>query len=125
MADFPMDITYEIKLDPRWREVGDMIQAAVQIAAFNVETRAKKHLTDKDAVDTGTLRGSITAVPVGLTLAGESLDWRIGTHIEYGPFVEFGTYKMAERSYLIPALDTEHKHLRNAVNQIFSELERG
>ena len=125
MADFPMDITYEIKLDPRWREVGDKIQAAVQIAAFNVETRAKKHLTDKDAVDTGTLRGSITAGPVGLTLAGESLDWRIGTHIEYGPFVEFGTYKMAERSYLIPALDTEHKHLRNAVKQIFSELERG
>ena len=90
-----------------------------------MEKRAKKNLTDKDAVDTGTLRGSIAAVPVGMTLGGELVDWRIGTHIEYAPFVEFGTSRMAERSYLIPALDTEHKHLRNAVKQIFSELERG
>jgi len=125
MADFPMDVTYEIKLDPRWREVGGKIQAAVQLAAFNVEKRAKKHLTDKGAVDTGTLRGSIAAVPVGMTLGGESLDWRIGTHIEYAPFVEFGTYKMEARTFLVPALDTEHKHLRNAVNQILSELVRG
>ena len=125
MADIPMDVTYEIKLDPRWREVGGKIEAVVQLAAFNVEKRAKKNLTDKAAVDTGTLRGSIAAVPVGMTLGGELVDWRIGTHIEYAPFVEFGTSRMAERSYLIPALDTEHKHLRNAVKQIFSELERG
>ena len=125
MADIPMDVTYEIKLDPRWREVGGKIEAVVQLAAFNVEKRAKKNLTYKDAVDTGTLRGSIAAVPVGMTLGGELVDWRIGTHIEYAPFVEFGTSRMAERSYLIPALDTEHKHLRNAVKQIFSELERG
>jgi len=70
MPGIPMDITYEIKLDPRWREVGGKIQAAVQLAAFNVEKRAKKHLTDKGAVDTGTLRGSIAAVPVGMTLGG-------------------------------------------------------
>lgn len=125
MANGPMDITYEIKLDPRWREVGGKVEAAIQIAAFNVEKRAKKHLTDKDAVDTGTLRGSITATPVGMTMGGELVDWRIGTHIEYAPFVEFGTYKMEARTYLVPALDTEHKHLRNAVKQIFSELERG
>lgn len=125
MADFPMDVTYEIKLDPRWREVGGKIEAVVQLAAFNVEKRAKKHLTDKGAVDTGNLRGSITAVPVGMAAGGELVDWRIGTHVEYAPFIEFGTRYMAERSYLIPALDAEHKHLRKAVHQIFSELERG
>ena len=60
-----------------------------------------------------------------MAAGGELVDWRIGTHVEYAPFIEFGTRYMAERSYLIPALDAEHKHLRKAVHQIFSELERG
>ena len=48
-------------------------------------------------VDTGNLRASITSEASGNECA-------VGTNVEYAPYQEFGTYKMAAQPFLVPAL---------------------
>ena len=47
---------------------------------------------------TGNLRGSIT-----YSISGN--EGRVGTNVEYAPYVEMGTSKMAAQPYLRPAAD--------------------
>lgn len=49
-------------------------------------------------VDTGFLKGSIESVSLA---TGKSAEVRVGAY--YGPYVEFGTYKMAAQPFLYPA----------------------
>ena len=74
----------------------------IRSATLATEQQAKQ----LSAVDTGALRRSITHRVSGLY--GE-----VGTSIEYGPYVEYGTYRMAAQPYLRPALDSVAKQLRN------------
>jgi hypothetical protein len=60
----------------------------VDIAALNIETRAKQNLTDEGAVDTGALRTSISS-EVTTDSAG-IYAVTVGTN-QTGPFIEFGT----------------------------------
>lgn len=53
-------------------------------------------------VDTGRLRASITH---RLGRDSEGLFVDVGTDVEYAPYVELGTSRMAARPYLRPALD--------------------
>lgn len=62
---------------------------------------ATKIITQKGAVDTGRLRQSIT-YQVGDDYV------EIGTDVEYGKYVELGTYKMKKRPFIVPAI-TRHK----------------
>ncbi len=95
---------------------------------MTAEKHAKKGLTEQGAVDTGTLRNSITYAIAGYqphveiysgNKGGKSGSYGgtmegkkdsavyIGTNVEYAPYVELGTSKMAARPYLKPAA-TEH-----------------
>lgn len=51
------------------------------------------------AVDTGRLRQSI-----GVQKVGEG-HYRVGTNVEYAPYLEFGTRRMAARPFMRPALE--------------------
>lgn len=70
----------------------------LQRRALQVE-RAAKQLCP---VDTGRLRSSITN-EIGQD--GEGLVAVIGTNVEYAPYVELGTSKMAAQPFLLPALE--------------------
>lgn len=72
--------------------VGD----AVRKAAMEVERDAEINCP----VDTGTLRGSISAEEK------DPLHFEVGTNVEYAAHVEFGTSKMAAQPYLEPAAET-------------------
>ena len=63
-------------------------------------------------VDTGNLRNSISYIVEGDTVY-------IGTNTEYAPYVELGTYKMAARPYLEPAISG---HIGTYESIIKSEL---
>ncbi len=63
-------------------------------------------------VDTGRLRASIVH-----GLYGSDDAW-VGTNVEYGGYVEYGTYKMAKQPYLRPAVDTN----RAAIQQVISDI---
>ena len=51
------------------------------------------------ASDTGRLASSVRMVPVGPTA------YEVGTNVEYGPMLEFGTVKMAARPWLLPSFE--------------------
>lgn len=69
------------------------LEMLVQKAALKVEAEAKKLCP----VDTGRLRASITTQRLG------PLTYGVGTGVEYAPYVEFGTRKMAAQPFLRPA----------------------
>lgn len=70
----------------------------LQRRALQVDRAAKQGCP----VDTGRLRSSITN-EIGQD--GEGLLAVIGTDVEYAPYVELGTSKMAAQPFLLPALE--------------------
>ena len=66
-------------------------------------------------VKTGNLRGSIS-------FKVESEDEaRVGTNVEYAPYVEYGTVKMAAQPYLRPALDKNRAAIQKMVADAISK----
>jgi len=76
-------------------ELRRQASAAIRKAAFDIEAHAKAVVP----VDTGNLKNSIQ------TTMEDDLTAVVGTHVEYAPYVEFGTYKMSPRPYLGPAAE--------------------
>lgn len=103
------------------------IEKALQMIGLQMEGRAKETITEKEAVDTGRLRGSITyatqkehstgSPPAkGSDYSAGSVDKNkvaVGTNVEYAPYIEFGTYKMASRPYLRPTLEGHMEEYKN------------
>ena len=108
----------------------EAIERALEAIGITAEGHAKLALTGSDAVDTGRLRNSITHSTKG-DPASLSYSWKnstkgrgtkagsdvtktkggeeegkvyVGTNVEYAPYIEFGTSKMAARPYLKPAI---------------------
>lgn len=94
----------EVKLTDNSQEVIKLFEkatdAALEKIGLSAEGYAKREITKQKAVDTGRLRNSISHDTDGK-------DVYIGSNVEYAPYVEMGTKKMAARPYLKPAV-TEH-----------------
>ncbi len=71
------------------------IGKVVASAALSVESGAKRRCP----VDTGRLRASIH------TEIEDEFKATVGTDVEYGPYVEFGTVRMAAQPFLFPAVE--------------------
>lgn len=116
-----------------WTGVAEMRQAFERLAeatrseilsstaiagALPIENRAKELCP----VRTGTLRRSIE------TRFGESSATKatalVGSAIDYAPYVEFGTSRMAARAFLRPAFDEMREDAKKEMSQTFSELVR-
>ena len=120
MADKFLEIGMDIKVDmSKWSAIvdkyPDKVKEVVQIAARNIERGSKQSMTDQDAVDTGATRNSIFVDP-----GRPSFEQRIGPTTEYAPFIEFGTYKMPARSFMVSTLEKEKKPFLNALVHILS-----
>ena len=83
------------------KSMEDAISKALEASALVVEGAAK----NLAPVDTGNLRNSITHEV-------EKKEARVGTKVEYAPFVELGTVKMAAQPYLNPALEMNKGNIR-------------
>ena len=120
MSEFTMDFEVKVQLDPRWRQVEDLYVKAVEIAARNVEIKAKNKVPYK----TGATKNSIMARPaeaIGMGF-GKTTAWRVGPTTSYAPFLEYGTVYMDARPYLIPAMESESPRLKEAIKQINDRL---
>lgn len=84
-------------------ELERRIPVILEALGIQAEGNAVDEITRMKAVDTGRLRGSISH-------AVDDHDVYIGTNVEYAPYVELGTYKMAPRPFL-----------KNAVTNYVSE----
>lgn len=67
-------------------------------------------------VDTGNLRNSISHAP-----GGEN-EMYIGTNVEYAPYVELGTRRMAAKPYLRPAAEGHAEQYKQVIE---AELHKG
>lgn len=77
---------------------------------------AEEIVTDAKAgapVRTGTLRRSYHRQPV------DALTQRVGTDLEYAPYVEFGTSKMAARPHFLPAIERGRRTMAKRAAELF------
>lgn len=86
------------------------LAVVVTTTALEVEAAAKGRVP----VKTGNLRRSIHMEPVDRTHA------LVGTDVEYAPYVEYGTRKMAARPYLTPAVELSRARFVAAVRAVIS-----
>lgn len=88
---------YGVKLTSHANEVKAELRSKIPVIlealGLAAEGNAVDEITKMKAVDTGRLRGSISH-----THDDEAA--YIGTNVEYAPYVELGTYKMAARPFL-------------------------
>lgn len=90
MATFTSNgITIEFKEDNKG-EVLEALKNAVQRGLMACGEKAVGYAQKDCPVDTGNLRGSIT-------YAVDGEECYIGTNVEYGKYIEFGTGKYAEK----------------------------
>lgn len=87
--------------DKAIESIEDAISLALEASALVVEGSAQ----NLAPVDTGNLRNSITHEV-------EGKEARVGTNVEYAPFVELGTVKMAAQPYLNPALEQNKGNIK-------------
>lgn len=99
--------------DKAIKSVEEAISKALEASALVVEGAAK-NLTP---VDTGNLRNSITHEM-------EKAEARVGTNVEYAPFVELGTVKMAAQPYLNPALEANKGNIKKIFADALKEAVR-
>lgn len=89
-------------------QLDSLLKLAMEEASIIVESKASVLAP----VDTGLLRKSINhriierkGYPVG----------QVGTAVEYAPFQEFGTSKMAAQPFLLPGLNSSKASVREVI----------
>lgn len=70
------------------------------------------------APDTGNLRASIHYTIEGKS---EKTIGRVGTDVEYGKYLEFGTSRMAPRPWLKPALDKNKNFIQSTIKKVLEK----
>lgn len=145
-------ISVEVKnIDRLYRKIQSMdsrassgVEKALMKGAVKVAGDAKKNLTSNGSVDSGLLRASIHATRAK-TSSGE-VAARVGTSVEYAPYVEFGTgargastnkntevsvsYKsgwlgQVAKPFLWPALRANRETIRQFIAQEISKISKG
>lgn len=123
------------------------LERALTIIGLQAEGYAKTYLKNKDAVDTGLLRNSvafavsgspadISAYKADKPKKGKSkakpytgtapkakdgnITVYIGTNVEYGRYIEFGTVKMKARPYIKPSVTEHSEEYKNIVKNELS-----
>jgi HK97 gp10 family phage protein len=95
-------------------EFGSELERAIARGLEKVGLVAEGYAKRLCPVDTGRLRNSITH-----TVGGDEMAAYIGTDVEYGPHVEFGTSRSKARPFLRPAA---HDHATQYRGILESEL---
>lgn len=91
-----MEVKFTSRVSDVIREKNAAIERGLEAIGLQAEGYAKTELTRQEAVDTGRLRNSVTHYVKDNTAY-------IGTNVEYGMYIEFGTSKMKPRPFLRPA----------------------
>ncbi len=102
-------------MDELKEDMRDKIEKALTKGAMVGEGHAKRYCP----VDTGTLRRSITTQTHKKNMRNVVV--RCGTNIEYAPYQEFGTVRMAAQPFMRPAF---FNHKRQIIRAISQELKR-
>lgn len=108
----------EIDLTNNSAIVGKEFEAACERALTRIGLQGESFAKRKCPVDTGTLRNSITN-----TVETDEKAAYIGTNVEYAPYVEFGTKKMAAQPFLEPAATGHSNVYKRIIESEFTTAE--
>ncbi|MEI6796615.1 MAG: HK97-gp10 family putative phage morphogenesis protein [Methanomassiliicoccales archaeon] len=86
------------KLQHLGEEVRTKAKEEIMTSALEIESRAKELCP----VDTGRLRSSIRT---DSSTEGEELGATVFTDVDYAPYIELGTSRMAAQPFLVPAVE--------------------
>lgn len=92
------------------KELADRIPVILEALGLEAEGNAVSEITSLGAVDTGRLRDSITH-------SIDDTSAYIGTNVEYAPYVELGTYRMAARPFLRHAITNYEDDYKRIVEE--------
>jgi HK97 gp10 family phage protein len=106
------------KLDEAAASVRKAASKEVMTFLLNTESGAKRRCAVR-RVKGGRLRSSIH------TDIASDLSGSVGTNVFYGPYVEWGTVKMAARPFLHPAFDEEARALPGRLEAAMKEAVGG
>lgn len=86
---------YKLKLFPGvlQNQLGDVLSDWMT----GVVAKGERYAKERTPVDTGRLRSSISGQVEG---TGTGVRGRVGTNVEYAPYVEFGTFRTPPRAML-------------------------
>lgn len=93
-------------------EIKGMMKANIFNALDAVGVFVEGEAMERCPVDTGNLKGSINHAVVSEN------EVQIGTNVDYGVYVEMGTYKMAAQPFLRPACESNI----GRINALFKEV---
>ena len=96
----------------RFPEIGSALESRVETVVKKATFDVEAHASAIVKVDTGFLKSTI-----GAEVEGASGVINVGA--DYGPHVEYGTYKMAAQPFLNPAVEAVRPSFNAALRQIF------
>ena len=99
-------------------EVMRAIEAATPKALNTAAIMVEGSAVLRSPVKTGNLRGSISHQ----VLTDHA---KVGTNVEYAPYVEYGTKHMSAQPYLRPALDENKGKAQKAMSDIYQSAIKG
>lgn len=108
---FDVDVANVLATLENAQEIMPELNNAVRNTAFKIEASAKRAAP----VDTGRLRGSITTE---FKSSNSNPKAEVGTNVEYAPYIEYGTIKMAAKPFLNPAYDRHIDDFEAEVSRI-------
>ena len=98
------------------KQISAAMPTALKAGGLIVRNAAVMNCKEKEVWLTGNLARSIHVKEVSPT------EVRIGTKVEYAPYHEFGTSKMAARPYLRPALDENKQKILDKIKAIIGVI---
>ena len=117
MANISVKVQHN-NIDPVMQKTNDSINRALEMIGIQAEKFAKALCPVGTPESTGiagyiggTLRNSIAHQVVMQETAVY-----VGTNVEYAPYVELGTSKMAKRPYLKPAIEDHIEHYKQIIS---------
>lgn len=106
--------SYSLNITSNMKEVLANKEASVLKALESIGLTAEAFAKMECPVDTGNLRNSITHETDKATVV-------VGTNVEYGKFVELGTYKMTPQPFLRPAFENHMAQYQNIFETCLKE----
>ena len=102
----------DVKMTSHSEEVKAEAKAKITAWLTAIGEDAAQTAAERAPVDTGRLKNSITSA-----VDPEEQVAYIGTNVEYAPYVELGTSRMAARPYLRPAAENHGDEYRALMEQ--------
>lgn len=102
----------------KFQQIANEVPKAMEDMVSNVGAIVLTEARNNVPVDTGALKGSITLEVEG----GDNPSATVGTNLEYGPAVEYGTSHQSPQPYMKPAAEVGKSKMNDIAKAVLKSL---